>query len=737
MSGNEPACVGDLAFPLTFLTQANTPLVRLRPSDLKEFALSTTTSNAGPVPDSTAGGTDLLPSAGTSIATGATHDHRNETQLTPADGDEGGEGGEAAIPAPSSPPSAALSSKTAERPRSPRRGDDIYKPAPDTNPVVEAMIEAQLYRGPVGPHEHQLTCPWESEHVDGERATTVYREPTDAKPVGTFKCSATHQQAYGIGNLLNELNVDRATARCKPVIRIIQGEMHRIVAAAERVLAARGGFYRSSGGIVTLKHDHQTGDVTSEQVSEQALALHLSAACDWEKFDGRAEDWRRCDVPSNIVNTLVKSHTCRELPALTGLARQPYLRQGDGALVTTPGYDPTSGIYAEFDPSQFVLPELTRENALRALRRLEGLLREFEFAAPTDKATAICAMLTATVRDHLKVAPGFNISASSSGSGKSYLASVISPFAGPGEARSISYPSTNEEATKVVLSLALEQPSAVCFDDMPTDWLPHGAMNRMMTNGWITERLLGSSKVVTARASSFIMGTGNNIRPLRDMARRIASIYLMPQVETAATRTYAGRPADEIRKNRGRYVTDALTIIGAWRAAGSPHADVPNVAGYEEWSNLCRQSLLWLDLPDPATSLIEQIMHDPDREQLSDLLSAWHHAFGERPTLVRQVLKSLENDQRGDLYDAVMELPCVERGFVNQSKFGRYLGRNKNRIVNGLKLVEAPHSERRAWAVMPVTPQVPLPSPAKEPEDFSSVWQEQKAAHQAARSQQG
>ncbi len=334
-------------------------------------------------------------------------------------------------------------------------------------------------------------------------------------------------------------------------------------------------------------------------------------------------------------------------------------------------------------------------------------------------------MLTATIRDHLRVAPGFNITASSPGSGKSYLASVIAPFAGPADARNIGYPATQEEATKVVLSLALEQPAAVCFDDMPTDWLPHGALNRLLTAGTITERKLGSNTVLTARVSAFVMGTGNNIRPLRDMARRVASIYLLPQVENAATRDYRGRPDEDVRKHRGQYVTDALTIIEAWRAAGRPKANVPNVAGFEDWSDLCRHSLIWLGEPDPATSLIEQIEHDPDREQLSNLLQAWRQVFGQKATLVRQVLRNIENNKQSDLHDAVMELPCVERGHVNQSRFGRYLARNKNRIVNGLQLVEAPHSERRAWGVVPIAAKsdpAPVLIPSEPLEGIESVW---------------
>lgn len=646
-----------------------------------------------------------------------------ETLSTPGT-EEGGEGGDCQPASPPLPPSDRPISADGKAKPPVILADDVYRPAPATNPVVDGLVQAGLYQRYAGDNCHEVVCPWESEHTPGQREQAYYFEPTEGTPLGTFHCPCDHKEALKIGSLLRFLKVDRSDARCKPRIRVIQGELHRVVQRAGEVLSERGGFYRSNG-IVTLKFDAVSGDVTMEQISEQALTLHLSAACDWQKWDGRSEEWRRCDVPAHVVKNLLNNQSLCALPELTGLARQPFLRRGDGKLITTPGYDVKSGVYASFDPTHFELPLLTRENALAAFRRLVSLLDEFEFASNADKVATVCAMLTATIRDYLKVAPGFNITASSPGSGKSYLASVIAPFAGPGEARNISYPMTQEEATKVVLSLALEQPSAVCFDDMPTDWLPHGAMNRMLTSGTITERKLGSNTVVTARASSFVMGTGNNIRPLRDMARRVASIYILPKVEMAATRDFTGNPAVEVRKNRGQYVSDALTIIAAWRAAGSPKANVPNVAGFEEWSDLCRHSLLWLGTLDPATSLIEQISHDPDQEQLANLLLAWRDTFGKRPTLVRQVLKKIDDDKNSDLYDAVMELPCVERGHVNQSRFGRYLGRNKNRIVHGLQLVEAPHSERRAWAVIPISPGAadPLPVPPEEPtRDFASVW---------------
>ena len=627
---------------------------------------------------------------------------------------QGGEEGKVGPdPAPLPPVAApALAQKATPQPRQAPRGDEVYRPAPAENPVISALKRNGLYLSVSGEAEHIISCPWTSEHLVGEVGEAKYTEPTTDAPYGAFSCPCSHAKFRSVSALIDHLAVDRMDARGNPRISVINGEPHRIVAAAEKVLARRSDLFRSNGMIVQVRVDPVTGDVRTEALTEQSLFIYLSQEADWRKYDGRDDDWKRCDVPPRIVTTLLKTQNLTHLPVLNGLARQPFLRRGDGSLVTVPGYDEASGVFAAFDPLKYALPEPTRENALAALRRLKALLSEFEFAGDHDRSATVSAMLTASIRDYLPVAPGYNITASSPGSGKSYLASVIAPFAGPGQSRNISYPATNEEATKVVLSLAIEQPAVVLFDDMPGDWMPWGAMNRMLTNGSITERVLGASRVITARASSFVMGTGNNIRPLRDMARRVASIYLLPKVETAATREFLNRPDEDVRRNRERYVIDALTIITAFDAGGRRVANVPNVAGFEEWSEMCRHSLIWLGEPDPATSFIEQITHDPDAEQLGDLLEAWNSAFGERATLVRQVIAHIDQYKEGDLRDAVMELPCVERGFVNQSRFGKYLGRNRNRIVGGFQLVDAPSSERKAWAVKRIGKPTEPPPPS-------------------------
>ena len=149
----------------------------------------------------------------------------------------------------------------------------------------------------------------------------------------------------------------------------------------------------------------------------------------------------------------------RYLPPLAGVARQPYFREADGELITQPGYDKTAQRFGVFDARQFVIPEPTPKRLVAALALLEDLLTEFHFVAATDKAAALSAIFTAVVRPSLPHAPGFHVRAPVFGSGKTYLCELIGAFAGPGGNAKVSYPTTSEEATKVILSLLLTSPA--------------------------------------------------------------------------------------------------------------------------------------------------------------------------------------------------------------------------------------------------------------------------------------
>jgi hypothetical protein len=576
--------------------------------------------------------------------------------------------------------------------------DDVLILQGSENPVIAALKSKGLYKAQLDALKHDITCPWVHEHTDQKDSGTAYFEPTEEFPQGGFCCQHSHREAYKLKNLLDHLGIHKSIARNKPIIRLTPGNLNLIIDAAERVITTTGQHYQSGGAIASIEHDPITGDPSISLTSKEALTLTLANAATWERQGQKADEWKRCDPPIRHINILHDAQKFKHLPVLAGVVRQPYFRQPYGELVTEAGYDETSKLYAHFDSGEFPIRDLTIDEAREQLALLESLLSEFHFVSAADKAAAISAIFTAVVRVSLPLAPAFHIQAPVPGSGKSYLCELIGAFAGRSGNAKVSYPTSSEEATKVILSLLLTNPAVIEFDDMDTDWTPHGTIKRMLTAEHITDRILGASKTATVSTRTLFLGSGNNVGPVKDLLRRVLTIHIDPRSAAPATMQYTASPVDEIRKNRGLYVSAVLGIIQAWIKAGRPQTEIANIVTFNGlWSDYCRQPLLWLGLSDPATSLLNQVRHDPESDELGQLLITWYSMFGSMPTTVRKLLDATRLNP--DLLDILREFPIEDRGEVNRRKLGHFLKKNANRIVGGYELKKASADGRTAWCV--------------------------------------
>ena len=313
----------------------------------------------------------------------------------------------------------------------PSDGDPVWIPRPEENSVLVALRDRGLYKAPLGDGKHDITCPWVQEHTGEVNGGTAYFEPDDNWPIGGFKCLHGHCAERHVRDLLRFVDIEVNAARMKPTIRVMAGEIHRVVDAAERELAHSRRHYQRGGLIVTVVTDPGTRETRVQDISAPALVRALAGAATWERFDARSEDWMRTDPPARHAAVLFDSTSYHHLPVLSGLARQPYLRP-DGSLMTAAGYDPATGMFGVFDAREFSIPDNpTRARAEAALALLKDLLTEFSFARDTDLAAALAAMLTAAVRPSLAHAPMFHARAHMVGSGKSYLCELITAFATP------------------------------------------------------------------------------------------------------------------------------------------------------------------------------------------------------------------------------------------------------------------------------------------------------------------
>jgi hypothetical protein len=620
----------------------------------------------------------------------------------------------------------------------PSDGDPVWIPRPEENSVLVTLRDRGLYKAPLGDGKHDITCPWVTEHTGEVNGGTAYFEPDDNWPIGGFKCLHGHCAHRHVRDLLRFLDIEVNAARMKPTIRVMAGEIHRVVDAAERELAHSRRHYQRGGLIVTVVTDPGTRETRVQDISAPALVRALAGAATWERFDARSEDWMRTDPPARHAAVLFDSISYHHLPVLSGLARQPYLRP-DGSLMTASGYDPSCGMFGVFDAREFAInEEPSVADAKAALALLKTLLTEFSFASESDLAAAMSALLTAAVRPSLAHAPMFHARAHTVGSGKSYLCELITAFATPQRGTPTTFPADDEECRKLLLAELLRAPAVIEFDNLTSDLLAHKSLCTVLTSEYMSGRILGVSKTATVSTRALFLSSGNNVGPVQDMTRRCITIHLDPGCEVPAARSFR-RPdlVREVLRERGRYIAAALTIVRAWISAGRPKADCKSMAGYGDWSDLCRQPLLWLGLADATESAFEAMAEDPDRETLGRLLSGWQSAFGRTAAMVRDAVRvSAYSDEHAELREVLHDI-ADERGVINRRRLGWWIRRHTGRIVDGRRFVRASgNRSAEAWQVESVSPVSPVSS-APRVESVAGTVEAAGAANAYARASRG
>ena len=151
---------------------------------------------------------------------------------------------------------------------------------------------------------------------------------------------------------------------------------------------------------------------------------------------------------------------------------------------------------------------------------------------------------------------------------------------------------------------------------------------------------------------------------------------------------------------RGKILTAALTIVKAYVAAGAPALDNWLAVGsFEQWDRMVRRPLVWAGLPDPLLPAESLRDADPDLEQTRFLYAAWHDLFGKAPVSVARVIADaaacgpLSGDPlNADLREAI-NVVCQER--VAPRRFGAWLQRHRDQIVEGLRLEQAGFDGKR------------------------------------------
>ena len=484
----------------------------------------------------------------------------------------------------------------------------------------------------------------------------------------------------------------------RPVIQYQESELPGIVDAACRALVeadaevyargtslARPVRLSSAGRNKGIKRGQ--GATILVPIDETALVEILTSNVEWRRYDGRSDKWKPIAAPAAVAKTIISRRGDWPFPQLVAVVSAPTLRD-DWSVLSEPGFDPASGIF--FDPGGITWPEIapapSQADAVAALMSLKTLIADFPFVGPADRSGALAMILTALVRPSLPTAPMFGVSAPVPGSGKSKLVDLAAVLATGRNAAVMSAPREETELQKAVGAALMAGDGFLNLDNIEHS-LRSELLCQVLTQELVKLRVLGQSLNLDLPTNVTFAATGNGLRFVGDLTRRVVLIRLDPGMERPEERVFSRDALQVARGDRVKLVCAGLTILRAFVTASAPSIR-PALGSFEVWSNLIRSALVWLGEADPLANGNSVRDNDPERERTLTILRAlpdgeWRAA--DIATMLKEdEPRILANKQHAALADAVAEF--CERGSLSTRRLGDFLRHHSGRVLDGVSV---------------------------------------------------
>jgi len=554
-------------------------------------------------------------------------------------------------------------------------------------PVVSRHVD---HRG--WTYLHLARCPFKHpEHGEGDPCAIVFPDGHHGFKCHHTKCAANKwpeiEEVYGSLN---------------PVIRITP-DLYENVREAICALTTDPTVLQRIG-LVEVVHEAQrpklckvdNGAPRLRAIPTPTLKARLTAVARFEKFDGRKRRWTHSLPSDSIVGAVATAPHYDGIPKCLGVVSSPVLR-ADGTIAAGPGYDRLTGLYIETEGGYPPLMPVKEAVAL-----LSDLLVDFPYEHERHRAGWFAALITLLARSaYSGCTPFYLFDGNRSRVGKGLQTDAITRITEGRKAARYNAPKNAEEMRKALTAVALSGAPYLIFDNIKSKF-GGGALENLLTTGRWTDRLLEVNERVDLPVTTVCMGTGNNCVLTGDMVGRTVHIRLRTDLEQPGFRIGFKHPnlLKHIDDHRPALVMAALSIPAAYIAAGRKDQGLPAFGGFEAWSDLVRNCLVWAGLPDPDTRENLAAQADDEREQLRALMEGWSE-FHE-PMSVAAACDALEcalDGRYSTLRAIVAELP---KHLSRQQALGNLLKTYRGRVLDGRRFERTDHKIPR-WYLAEVT----------------------------------
>ena len=299
------------------------------------------------------------------------------------------------------------------------------------------------------------------------------------------------------------------------------------------------------------------------------------------------------------------------------------------------------------------------------------------------------------MRGALPTAPILLVHADTPGTGKSYLIDLIATIATGRLCPVITASKSAEETEKRIGSVLLSGTPIVSLDNCTHD-LGGELLCQLTERPVVKIRILGRSEMPDCECRTAVYATGNNITFKGDMVRRGLVCNLEALTERPELREFQNDALERAATNRGAYVAAALTIIRAYLTAGAPRV-CGSLGSYSAWSTMVRSPLVWLNEPDPITSVDSIRQEDPELSNIREFFGLWlAYDLGlDTPYTTSRIIEvacmaSAPNDYSPPALKQFLLRVAASRaneGVVSAERLGHWLRKISGRIVVEHRLI--------------------------------------------------
>lgn len=445
-----------------------------------------------------------------------------------------------------------------------------------------------------------------------------------------------------------------------------------------------------------------SGALAIQPVVAPYLVASLTRVIRYQRLSKKG-DLVDIDCPMKLVNCLLASAGEWTFDELAGVIEAPTLRR-DGTLLGDEGYDEATGLYLHLNGLR--VPSIpnspTRDDARKALLRLEEVLKDFPFVNGSDRAAALSAILTPLVRKRLRAAPLTAIGAPKMASGKTLLADVVAMVATGRPASVMSQGRDEEEIRKRIFSILLEGESVACIDNIERP-LGGDTLCSVLTSEYLKDRVLGKSETARAPTHTTWLATGNNLTITGDLTTRVIPCTLDPGCEHPEAREFGVNLHQVVPEIRGELIAAGLTIQRAYIEAGSPSQGLTRFGRFEEWDAIVRSPLVWAGTKDPCDGRTRIEIDDPVRLNLTNLMRLWYSEVGDKWVTVSELIRKTPADdhdhQEAALHACLREL-SGSGAKPDTARVAKWFSKYERRIEGGMRIERgAPYQGTRKWRV--------------------------------------